>query len=65
MTRVDNQDEPTDVFLSWSGPEVTLAPGELLVLGLKGVSAEPGVGAEVVMELKWPKPETEAGLPRP
>ncbi|WPB81310.1 tail fiber protein [Archangium violaceum] len=59
VSRVDNQDGTTDVFLSWGSPDVTLQPGEWLTLGLKGVSAEPGVGAQVVMELKWPKPETD------
>ncbi|MFY0570235.1 phage tail protein [Archangium lansingense] len=59
VSRVDNQDGTTDVFLSWGSPDVTLEPGEWLTLGLKGVSAEPGVGAQVVMELKWPKPETD------
>ncbi|ADO70644.1 phage tail protein [Stigmatella aurantiaca] len=59
VSRVDHQDGPTDVYLSWRSPAVTLQPGEWLTLGLKGVSARPGAGAQVVMDLKWPKPETQ------
>ncbi|MBM7116090.1 phage tail protein [Archangium primigenium] len=58
-SRVDNSDGSTEIFLSWRSPAVTLQPGEWLSVGLKGVSAQPEAGAQVVMELKWPKPTIE------
>ncbi|WPB81309.1 tail fiber protein [Archangium violaceum] len=57
--RVGNSDGTTDVFLGWRSPDVTLEPGESLTAELYGVSALPSVGAQVVMELKWPTPDTE------
>jgi microcystin-dependent protein len=58
VLRVGNSDGTTDVFLAWRSPDVTLAPGESLTASLYGVSAQPTVGAQVVMELKWPSPDT-------
>ncbi|MFY0576648.1 phage tail protein [Cystobacter fuscus] len=60
VLRVGNTDGTTDVFLAWRSPDVTLEPGESLTAVLHGVSALPTVGAEVVMGLKWPTPETQA-----
>ncbi|MCY1080732.1 phage tail protein [Archangium lansingense] len=57
--RAGNSDGTTDVFLAWRSPDVTIEPGESLTAELYGVSALPSVGAQVVMELKWPSPDTE------
>ncbi|KYG03043.1 hypothetical protein BE21_53620 [Sorangium cellulosum] len=55
VLRIDRQDGTTDVYLAWRSPEVQIDPGERLVLLLHGVSATPDAGAEVVLDLSWPK----------
>ncbi|WP_438000736.1 tail fiber protein [Sorangium sp. So ce185] len=55
VLRIDRQDGTTDVYLAWRSPEIQIAPGERLVLLLHGVSATPDAGAEVVLDLAWPK----------
>ncbi|KYF89548.1 hypothetical protein BE20_20165 [Sorangium cellulosum] len=55
VVRIDRQDGTTDVYLAWRSPEVRIAPGERLVLLLHGMSATPDAGAEVVLDLSWPK----------
>jgi hypothetical protein len=48
----------TDLYVAWRSPDVTLAPGDRLVMQLHGVSAGPEAGTKIPLKLTWPEPDT-------
>lgn len=54
----------THVYLAWCSRSVALAPGDRLVVELRGVSSGAQAGTEVTLHFAWPEPDTQASSTR-
>ncbi|WP_437746871.1 phage tail protein [Sorangium sp. So ce1504] len=56
VERVDGDDGAASLYVSWISEDVTIGPGERLMLALEGVSAAPGAGLPITLGLSWSEP---------